>query len=299
VELKTKSVTPFLSDALAVAASSLASLLWQTTPVYQTVSLYLGLEEQESPGKMPAVLITHLPGGNWLLEIPIAPLFLYEKEKTALILHSWEPQQGTDCGIPAFGPRRLICEPSPESLGEALIHALEDLLFCSTFTDEPKIYIGDHAGKVADLLGKQLGKYLSKHQDALALLPTTAFDSTDASSKDTVEKHQAQVAKGEQIAKQAGFSFFTTSGYLGLPRFLFLVDDNGESPMVFIWNGKKFLPCLQDEILESILAARKNSNSESIQPAPAAAVGLVWPKAMEKLGLNITINLDEEDDERS
>lgn len=243
------------------------------------------------------MIVSRLPGSNWLLEIPIQPIYTGSEPLTSLIFSSWESGPAVDYGVPAFGPRKLYAEPDQQTLAAGLVNALEDLLLCSSAQGLPTLMFGDRSGKYADLLGRKFISLLNKHSEVISVLPPSAFR---ALSDETSELHaslKGEIARSEHLAEAQGFSFFTTTGYLGIPRFLFLVDSSEAEGIVYFWNGQRFAKCVDEQIVRSILDENEVDNRLLARRVPAAAVTRVWPKAIEKLGLDLGSDTDEERDE--
>lgn len=280
--------SPFVPEKLTAALSGLVQLMRTSLKAYQTATIHLGFEAESSPEKMPAVVISKLPGGNWLLEIPLLPISDWQQVFKFFQFTGWGDGPAVDYGVLAAGPRKLIEEPDQTQLCDAVLGAIEDLILFSGQTSSPILLIGDARGEVIDILGRKLHSLIKKFPVELNLLSPQAFEVDSQVGSSAKEDFHERVQKFEFEAQNKKISFYSTLGYLGVPRFLFLVDSSNEEPQVYFWNGVDFVRCVAPEVIQSVIGANNDSSTVAPIRTPAALVKRAWPKALALLDFETT-----------
>lgn len=298
--MKTQRISPFLSADIEEAAADVLALCWRKLTPYQTVTLHLSFADKQAPNEMPAIVLSRLPGGCWLLETPVIHLYVKGESVAPLVFRDWASRSAGDFGKWAFGPIKPIWEANEETLVATVITAIEDLFFCVPYSNVPRILIGDPEGNLTTCLGPKLDGLMTKHSGVLSTVPPTSFKSASTTQEQLSRLH-SQIELAEREAEQEGFQFFTTKGYCGFPQFLFLVEVGKSFSTVYVWTGHDFSRCFEPKILNSIITkdTRKAKEVVTLKRTPAAAVSIGWPQALKKLGLEVVIAeiSEEEDDE--
>ena len=263
-----------------MALFGLVQLMDAGLKTYQTATIHLGFEGESAPDKMPAVVISKLPGGNWLLEVPFVPLGNWQQVLKFFQFTGWVDDPTVDFGVLAAGPRKLIEEPDHIQLCNALLATIEDLVLFGGHSSIPRFLVGDGRGQLIDLLGGRLYSLIKKYPAELNLIPPQAFEfesSTDSSLKDAIRD---RVQRLESEAESKGICFYSTLGYLGVPRFLFLVDSSDGDPVVYFWNGSDFVRCASPEIIQAMIGDNEEGSTVTPVRTPTALVQKAWPKAL-------------------
>lgn len=229
---------------------------------------------------MPAVVISRLPGGNWLLEVPFVPITDWQQVFKFFQFTGWEDGPAVDYGVLAAGPRKLVEEPDHTQLHDAVLGAIEDLILFSGQTSNPSLLVGDARGEIVDILGRKLSSLIKKFSAELNLISPQAFENDTQVGSSVKEDLRERVQKFESEAQDKGISFYSTLGYMGVPRFLFLVDSSNEEPKVYFWNGVDFVRCVAQEVIQSVIGANEDRSIFAPVRTPAALVKRAWPKAL-------------------
>lgn len=279
--------SPLIPEKQVMALSGLVQLLVTGLKPYQTATIHLGFDGENSPDRMPAVVISKLPGGNWLLEIPFVPLSNWQQVFKFFQFTGWVDDPTVDFGVLAAGPRKLVEEPDHTQLCNAVLGSIEDLIMFGGYSSVPQFLVGDSRGQVVDLLGGKLYSLIKKYPSELNLIPPHAFELEsrgDSPSKDAIRE---RVQRLESEAETKGISFYSTLGYMGVPRFLFLVDSSDDELQVYFWNGSDFVKCASPEIVQAVTCDDEELSTIAPVRTPTALVQKAWPKALALLDFEI------------
>ncbi len=285
--------SPFISEKLAFAIAGLAQLIEEGLKEYQTATIYLGFGAEKQPEKMPAIVLSRLPGANWLMEIPVMPLRDWQPTLKLYQFNGWEDGPSVDFGTLAAGPKKLLEEPNQKHLCDAIISAIEDLILFSDYTSTPQLFVGDINGQLVDALNRKLYTLIKKFPTEINILPPRAFELESEADKSVDKKLKNRFQEYESEANAKGFAFYSTPGYLGVPRFLFLVDSSSENSKVYYWNGVDFVLCVAPEVVSAVTGKFEKGTVVAPMRTPAALVKKAWPKAIEHLDFDSTPEIDE------
>lgn len=294
MQKKSVSVYPLLQPGLASGLEAVAELLHRHLLSHQTVTLlFEDPSAKADPKDMPALLVSRLPGEDWVLEIPLPPITSKQSlgsKVNFFIFNDWYGPAEEIAGSFSSGPKKLVHEPDARSLAIAMLSAVEDLLLVADQMEVSQILIADKNGEVSESLAKTWTRFLAANSNRINLLPASSKFFKHSSFDDEFSKKESREAVKQlfrlaAILDRKKIMFFATTCYMGLPRNLFVLDNSGNEPLVLVWNGQNFVACNELHITDSI-----KNKCEPLQPGgpqelPPVFVSDLWPEALVKLGL--------------
>ncbi len=291
---KTAGFSPLLQASLANGLESIAVLLNRRLLTHQTVTLLFDSPNaQEDPKKVPALLVSRLPGDDWVLELPLPPISPEDGLGTKVqffIFNDWMGPGEEIAGSFSCGPKKLLHEPDAGTLANSMISAVEDLLLVADRMDVSRILIADKSGEVSDGLGKAISRLLNANSDSISLLPASSsfFDEAGLSaapSKEETQHISNQFLELESLLDEKSITFYATTCYMGLPRNLFVLDYSTNELTVSVWNGSSFVSCNEPHTIRAIRKRGQDPQPGGPKELPSIYVSNLWPEAFKRLGL--------------
>lgn len=291
---KTAVISPLLQASVANGLESVAELLFKKLLAHQTVTmLFDSPDSQEDPKNLPALLVSRLPGDDWILELPLPPITPEDglgSKVQFFIFNDWIGPGEEIAGSFSCGPKKLIHEPDSRTLATSMLSAVEDLLLVADRMDVGRILIADKSGEVSDGLGKSITRLLSSNSDSISLLPACSsfFDEAELSytpSKDQTQQIAKKFLELESLLDEKSISFYASTCYMGLPRNLFVLDYSTDELAVSVWNGSDFVSCKEPHTIRAIRKQGQEPQPGGPKQLPSVYVSNLWPEALKRLGL--------------
>ncbi|MFY8026326.1 MAG: hypothetical protein ACOVMF_00130 [Aquiluna sp.] len=304
MQKKSAVVSPLLEPALAEGLEAITELLHKQLLSHQTVTLLFEDPAAKPAAKeMPSLLISRLPGEDWVLELPLPPITSKQdlgSKVRFFVFNDWYGPGEEIAGSFSCGPKKLLHEPDVRTLTGAVLSAVEDLLLVAEQLEVSRILIADKQGEVSDSMSRTLARFLAANDSSVGMLPANSdffevlSDAKGPQGKDSKDLSRQHFKLKAQLDHRK-IMFFATTCYMGLPRNLFALDYSDEHLTVSTWNGQDFVICNEQHIVQAIC-------NQGTLPQPGGPTELapifvsdLWPEALVKLGLQV-IESEESDD---